>query len=68
MEKRKIFTYFTLGLMFLTIIVLVTPLRDKLAWRVEALRVRLQYMFNPPEEAVFVPQEEIGRASCRERV
>ncbi len=57
MEKRKIFTYLTLGLMFLTIIVLVTPLRDKLAWRVEALRVRLQYMFNPPEEAVFVPQE-----------
>jgi hypothetical protein len=30
----------------------------RLAWRVEALRADIKYRLDPPEEAVFVPQEQ----------
>ena len=32
---------------------------ERLAWRVDNLRVRIQYMLNPPEEVVFVPEEAV---------
>ena len=32
---------------------------SRLAWRIENLRVRIQYAINPPEEAVFQPQEQV---------
>jgi len=32
---------------------------ERLAWRVDNLRTRIQYAFNPPEEAVFVPEEAV---------
>ena len=31
---------------------------SRVAWRVENLRVRLQYAINPPEQVVFQPQEQ----------
>jgi tetratricopeptide (TPR) repeat protein len=31
---------------------------SKLAWRVDNLRIRLQYAINPPEKVVFLPQEQ----------
>lgn len=31
----------------------------RLAWRVDNLRVRIQYALNPPEEVVFVPEEAV---------
>lgn len=31
---------------------------DRLAWRVENLRTQITYYFNPPDEAVFVPEEQ----------
>lgn len=31
---------------------------DRLAWRVSNLRTQIIYYFNPPDEAVFVPQEQ----------
>ena len=34
------------------------PIHDRLAWRVENIRAKIIYAFNPPEEAVFVPQAE----------
>jgi hypothetical protein len=34
------------------------PVHDRLAWRVETLRSQIYYALNPPEEAVFVPQEQ----------
>ncbi len=33
------------------------PVHARLAWRVDALRTEIKYRFNPPDEAVFVPQE-----------
>jgi tetratricopeptide (TPR) repeat protein len=33
---------------------------SRLAWRVDNLRVRLQYALNPPEDVVFLPQEQVS--------
>lgn len=35
------------------------PVNQRLAWRVDHLRMQIKYALNPPEEAVFVPVEEI---------
>ncbi|MCU0487312.1 MAG: hypothetical protein MUC85_14505 [Anaerolineales bacterium] len=32
---------------------------DRLAWRVDNLRMRIQYSINPPEQVVFVPEEQV---------
>ncbi len=36
---------------------LLPPVRERLAWRVDALRSRVAYFFNPPDEAVFRPEQ-----------
>lgn len=33
------------------------PVHDRLAWRMDALRSRVTYFFNPPDEAVFQPEQ-----------
>jgi hypothetical protein len=33
-------------------------IHSRLAWRIDNLRVRIQYALNPPEQAVFQPQEQ----------
>lgn len=35
------------------------PIHDRLAWRVETLLVQIKRYFNPPEEVVFTPQEQV---------
>src|SRR5574339_790282 len=35
------------------------PIHDRLAWRVENMRVAVKRYLNPPEEVVFVPQEQV---------
>lgn len=35
------------------------PVHARLAWRVAALRADIKYRLNPPEEAVFVPQQVV---------
>jgi len=35
------------------------PVHDRLAWRVDALRTRAVYFFNPPDEAVFQPEQSV---------
>jgi hypothetical protein len=35
------------------------PIHDRLAWRVDNLRVAIKRYFNPPEEVVFTPQEQV---------
>jgi hypothetical protein len=35
------------------------PVHERLAWRVDNLRVAVRRYFNPPEEVVFVPQEQV---------
>jgi hypothetical protein len=35
------------------------PIHDRLAWRVDNLVVSIKRYFNPPEEVVFTPQEQV---------
>ena len=35
------------------------PIHDRLAWRVDSLLVGIKRYFNPPEQVVFVPQEQV---------
>src|SRR5512147_472434 len=35
------------------------PIHDRLAWRVDNVRVQIKRYFNPPEEVIFVPQEQV---------
>jgi tetratricopeptide (TPR) repeat protein len=35
------------------------PIHDRLAWRVDNVRVQMRRMLNPPEQVVFVPQEQV---------
>jgi tetratricopeptide (TPR) repeat protein len=37
----------------------IPPVHDRLAWRVDNVRVQIRRWINPPEEAVFVPQEQV---------
>lgn len=34
------------------------PVHDPLAWRLELVRTQIKYFINPPEEAVFQPQQQ----------
>lgn len=34
------------------------PVHERLAWRVSNLRAQIQYFFNPPEEVVFLPEQQ----------
>lgn len=35
------------------------PIHDRLSWRVDSLSVQIKRYFNPPEEVIFVPQEQV---------
>ncbi len=35
------------------------PIHERLAWRVDNLRVEVKRYFNPPEQVVFLPQEQV---------
>ena len=35
------------------------PIHERLAWRVDNLRVQMRRALNPPEQVVFVPQEQV---------
>ncbi len=49
-----------LGLCLLGAVVYnLPPVHDRLAWRVDTLRVEVRRMINPPEEVVFQPQEQV---------
>jgi hypothetical protein len=34
------------------------PINSRLAWRVDELRTRIKYALDPPEQAIFVPQQQ----------
>ena len=58
--NRRHLVIFGAGMLFLCLLSALAynlpPIHDRLAWRVDNLRVRVRRLFNPPEEAVFVPQ------------
>ncbi len=46
----------------LTAIIYQIPLvHEQLAWRIDSLRARIKYTFNPPQKGVFVPGENQGQ-------
>jgi hypothetical protein len=44
-------------LLLLVLFYNIPPVHSRLAWRVDDARARIKYALNPPDEAVFVPQE-----------
>ena len=34
------------------------PVHSRLAWRIDDLRTRIKYYFNPPEQAIFLPTQQ----------
>lgn len=36
----------------------IPPVHDRLSWRIDSLRTKIDYFFNPPSEAVFQPTEQ----------
>src|SRR5689334_6906283 len=42
-----------------TLIYQLPPIHDRLSWRVDNMFVQVRRFFNPPEEVVFVPQEQV---------
>ena len=36
----------------------IPPVHSRLAWRLELMRTEIKYFINPPEEAVFQPQQQ----------
>jgi tetratricopeptide (TPR) repeat protein len=52
-----------LGTIFVCVLAGLTynlpPIHDRLAWRIDNLRVAVKRYFNPPEQVVFVPQEQV---------
>lgn len=61
--KRPFIVIFTLGVVGLCLLAGIAynlpPIHDRLAWRVENMRVAIRRYINPPEEVVFVPQEQV---------
>ena len=49
-----------IGMMALVVLVYQVPfVNDRLSWRIDNLRTRIVYFFNPPDEVVFVPQGQL---------
>ena len=36
------------------------PIHERLAWRLDDLRTQIKYFFNPPDQAVFQPNQQVG--------
>jgi hypothetical protein len=61
MSKKVIRLAVLLPLLLLVgaILFQLPPIHDRLAWRVDDLRARIKYTFNPPQEVVFIPEEQV---------
>jgi tetratricopeptide (TPR) repeat protein len=61
--RRRYIAIFILGTTALCLLASfaynLPPLHDRLAWRVDNLRVEIKRYFNPPEQVVFTPQEQV---------
>jgi hypothetical protein len=60
---QKLILAGTLALILGCILVLaIPPIRDRVMFRAEQLRIRLQYALFPPEQAVFTPNAQVAAA------
>ena len=64
--RKSVISVLAIGIPLLCLLSIVfynlPPVHDRLAWRVDELRTRIKYALNPPEEAVFIPQEQTSQA------
>src|ERR1051325_8494637 len=60
---RRYLIIVALGILALCLLASVAyalpPIHDRLAWRIDNMRVAVKRYFNPPEQQVFVPQEMV---------
>lgn len=63
--RSKTWLTLVVGLPILAILALLVyqlpPVHDRLSWRIDSLRARVRYALNPPEEQVFIPQEQLDQ-------
>jgi len=61
--RRRYAAIFIVGLVVLCLLAGLAynlpPIHERLAWRVDNLSVQIKRYFNPPEQVVFVPQEQV---------
>jgi len=43
----------------------IPPIHNRLAWRLESARTQIKYLINPPDEAIFLPAQQIVAESLR---
>ncbi|MGD2156550.1 MAG: C39 family peptidase [Anaerolineales bacterium] len=41
-----------------TLLYQLPPINDRLAWRIDSWRAQIKYALNPPQEVVFLPQDQ----------
>ena len=60
--RRRNVAIFNLGIVALCLLAgfayNLPPVHERLAWRVDNLRLEIKRFFNPPEQVVFTPQEQ----------
>ena len=49
-----------LGLLLVIALYNLPPIHDRLGWRVDNVRAQVKYFFNPPDEAVFRPEQQVN--------
>ena len=61
--RRQHIVLLTLGMLGICLLAVIAynlpPIHERLAWRVDNLRVQIRRFLNPPEAVVFVPQEQV---------
>ena len=61
--RNRYIAIFILGIIGLCLLAGVAyylpPIHDRLTWRMDNLRVAIKRYFNPPEQVVFTPQEQV---------
>lgn len=61
--RRKYIAILMVGVVILCLlaglIYQLPPIHERLSWRVDSLWVQVKRTFNPPEEVIFVPQEQV---------
>ena len=61
--RRRLIPIFILGIAGLCVLGILAynlpPIHDRLAWRVDNIRVAIKRSLNPPEQVIFVPQEMV---------
>lgn len=54
-SRKWLWALLPLGILAAVLIYRIPAVNARLSWRIEGLRTRLVYTFNPPDKAVFVP-------------